>query len=159
MAIHLTKKNFIETLELTFNARYISAKSTERKGGWGVWEGVREFLQNAKDAEDIGHEMWVTYTGGGKKAGGKLHVVNKGVAFGREALVLGGTTKDADPRQRGQFGEGFKLASAVLVDHGCPVTIENGNEIWVPRLGTSERFGGAQILLVDVYRKDRKSVV
>lgn len=151
MTINIAKKNLIETLELTFNARYISAKSTERKGGWGVWEGVREFLQNAKDAEDIGNEMWVTYTGGGKKAGGKLHIVNKGVYFGREALVLGGTTKDADPRQRGQFGEGFKLASAVLVDHGCPVTIENGREIWVPRLGKSERFGGAEILLVDVY--------
>jgi len=153
MAVKILKKNFIETLELTFNASYISAKSTDRKGGWGVWEGCREFLQNAKDADDIGNPMWVTYTNGkaGGK-GGKLHIVSKGVTFGREMLILGGGTKQGDDRQRGQFCEGFKLASAVLVDHDCPVTIENGDEIWVPRLGTSDRFGGAEILLVDVYK-------
>lgn len=151
MAIKTQKKNFIETLELTFNARYISAKSTERSGGWGIWEAVREFMQNAKDADEIGHKMWVTYTGGAKGKRGKLHIVNKHVSFGRESLVLGGTTKDGDDRQRGKFGEGFKLAAAVLVDHGCPVTIENGGEIWIPRLGTSDKFGGAEILLIDVY--------
>jgi len=154
MAIKIQKKNFLETLELTFNARYISAKSTERKGGWGVWEGIREFLQNAKDSDDLGNKMWVYYSHGGAKGKGlgKLHLSNAGVSFGRESLILGGTTKDGDSRQRGQFGEGFKLASAVLVDHGCEVVIENGDEIWIPRLGKSERFGGAEILLVDVYR-------
>lgn len=152
MAIKILKKNLKETLELTFNAKYISAKSTDRKGGWGVWEAVREFLQNAKDADDLGHEQWIYYTHPGKKTkGGKLHLTNKGVSFGRDALILGGTTKDGDARQRGQFGEGFKLASAVLLDHGCSVYIENGDEIWVPRLGTSERFNGAEILLFDVY--------
>jgi len=151
MAIRIPKKNLIETLELTFNAKYISARSTGRAGGWGVWEALREFIQNAKDADDMGHPMWINYTHGGKTSRGKMHILNRRVSFGRDALILGGTTKDADPRQRGQFGEGFKLASAVLVDHGVKVVIENGDEIWVPRLGTSERFGGAQILFVDVY--------
>jgi len=103
---------------------------------WGIWEALRELMQNARDAHDRGHTMGVEYYHATKS----LVLVNTGVTLGRETLVLGGTTKRNDDAQRGQFGEGYKLALATLLRNGCEIKIISGNEQWIPSIDYSHTF-------------------
>lgn len=124
------------TLELTINPEYVAK--------WGAWEGLRELLQNAADAHDLGHVMTVTHRVNAA-GNGVLRICNEGITMARDALLLGTTTKAGDDRQRGQFGEGFKLAWLALLRTGARIKVKSGDEIWIPQLGHSERFGGQLI--------------
>lgn len=124
------------TLELTINPEYVA--------DWGSWEGLRELLQNAVDAHDLGHPMTITHrvNAAGR---GVLRIANEGITMSRDALLLGTTTKANDDRTRGQFGEGFKLAWLALLRAGARIKVKSGDEIWVPQLGHSAKFGGTLI--------------
>lgn len=123
------------TLELSINTNYVP--------GWGAWEAVRELLQNAKDADDLGAGMTVRFT-----KGGQLIIENQQGTLTRDSLLLGSTTKANRADQRGQFGEGYKLALLVLCRLGHDVVIHAGAETWTPFIETSERFDGAEVLKI-----------
>jgi len=124
------------TLELTINPEYVVE--------WGAWEGLRELLQNAVDAHDLGYPMTVTHRI--NSAGvGVLRITNDGVTMQRDTLLLGTTSKRDDERTRGQFGEGFKLAWLALLRKGARIKVKSGDEIWIPQLAHSDRFGGKLI--------------
>ena len=124
------------TLEVTISPDYVE---------WGIWEALRELMQNARDAHEQGMFMSVNYFPATKT----LWLSNRGASLGRETLVLGGTTKRNDSAQRGQFGEGYKLAIATLLREGCSVKVKNGGEIWTPSIGRSEAFN-TDVLKVDI---------
>lgn len=135
-------------LDLTIKSDYVD---------WSVWEGLRELIQNAKDAEEVeGAPMDIDYYPQTER----LEITNSGTTIGRNRLVLGSTTKKRDDRQRGQFGEGFKLAFAALLRLGKEIQMDVGEERWRPEIDHSETFDGERLLKVNArkLRKDREHV-
>ena len=117
---------------------------------WGVAESVRELIQNAKDAEDIGTgQAIIKY----RPSNQTLKITTKGASITRDKLVLGVTTKRGDSRQRGQFGEGFKLAFACLLRNEVDVLADVGTENWRPALEHSETFD-SEILVIHTRKKN-----
>lgn len=115
-----------KTIELTVSPSYVK--------DWGVWEGVRELLQNALDAHDNAHDMSVL------RSKTEILISNEGVTLDRSALLLG-TTSKGDGSARGKFGEGLKLAFLALCRLGIVVQVKTGNEIWTPFIEASTTFG------------------
>lgn len=116
-------------VELTIKTNYLP--------NWGVYEGVRELLQNGKDAEsqfsaplDVRHRSDTD----------TLVIENDGATLPREALLFGHTTKQGNGEMIGKFGEGLKLGVLALVRSGYPVKIRSGAEVWLPKIERSEKF-------------------
>jgi hypothetical protein len=129
--------------QLTISDQYVS--------DWGVWEGVREAIQNALDARDKGHPMHINYTDG------MLTVTNFGVELDRSVWLMGVTTKTDDSSARGHFGEGLKLGALALVRAGRKLQILNHNENWDCTLAGSKAFPGQQVLTVSTRRRSTPS--
>ena len=105
---------------------------------WGLWEGVREMIQNAKDAEaQFKAAMSISHDA----ASGCLTITNDGATLSASSLLLGHTSKAGAAGVIGQFGEGLKLGLLALVRAGHAVTIRNGAEVWTPIVVRSEDFG------------------
>ena len=101
---------------------------------WGTWEGIREILQNALDAEQDG----LSYSVSCKDD--ILTCTTNGARLDRNVWLLGQTSK-ADGGYRGHFGEGLKLGVLALVRAGHKVRIVNDTESWTPSIEDSETFG------------------
>jgi len=115
-------------IQLTIKTSYLP--------NWDAYSGVRELLQNGRDAE-IEHQApmtvdWYNDT---------LRIENEGATIPIKALLLGHTTKLGNSALAGHFGEGLKLAALVLTRAGHDVKIRNGSEVWIPSLEHSETFG------------------
>jgi len=108
---------------------------------WGVWEGVREFVQNAQDAHEDGHRA--TY----ELKNNCLIVTNKNVVIPSAALLLGYSVKSRSAR--GRHGDGLKTGMLALVRAGHPVEIYNGENKWTPEIEASEEYGGERVLVVN----------
>lgn len=109
---------------------------------WGLWEAVREFIQNAYDqkARDPSCVVDISTTDDGdmiiETSTGKL---SKG------SLLLGAS----EGATRGQFGEGYKLAMLVLCRLCKGVRILTDMERWTPAICRDEQFD-ADVLKVFV---------
>lgn len=102
---------------------------------WGLWETIRETVQNAKDEEDQnGHPMFI-----GWKAG-VLTMHNEGADLDRKALLIGHSGKTGSDL-RGKHGEGLDLALLAGVRLGRKIVIETKSERWTPSVSYSEEFG------------------
>ena len=128
--------------ELSLSASYIEH--------WGVVEAIRELFQNALDqeTENAANKMFFDYDSSEEI----LRIGNKSSVLTVASLLLGETTKRSNTNTIGQFGEGYKLALLVLARLGKDLSICNYGvkEVWHPKLITSRRYGGKQILVVDV---------
>src|SRR5262249_29918758 len=123
-------------LELSVKTTYLPT--------WTVWHGLRELVQNAKDAEvELNAKMGVQHTGK------VLRIENEGAILPREALLFGHTTKTGNSELIGKFGEGLKLGILALVRDGFPVKIRSGCEVWVPAIEKSEKYD-ADVLVFDI---------
>ena len=130
-------------VELSIQANYFPE--------WGVWEGVRELVANARDAE---REFSAPLTVRHRKEGGVLILENEGATLPHEALLLGFTTKQGQSEMIGRFGEGLKGGVLALVRAGLAVKIRSGSEVWTPSIQRSEKFN-ANVLVFDI-EKGRK---
>jgi hypothetical protein len=101
---------------------------------WGTWEGIREIVQNALDAEQDG----LPYTVSCKDD--ILTCTTNGAKLDRNVWLLGQTSK-AGGDYRGHFGEGLKLGVLALVRAGHKVRIVNDDESWTPSIENSDTFG------------------
>jgi hypothetical protein len=111
---------------------------------WRTAEGIRELVQNAKDAEtEFNAPMKIYHTGS------VLRISNEGVVLPHEALLLGHTTKVDRQDMIGHFGEGLKLGVLALVRAGHVVKILSGEETWKPLLVRSSNFQ-AEVLAFDI---------
>jgi hypothetical protein len=110
---------------------------------WGVYEGVREFIQNALDGRDAGHAMRVHYDTRKQM----LCISNTGVTLDRSVWMLG-TSSKTDGNARGIFGEGLALGALALTRAGRKVRIINDTEDWACTLEDSKAFPGQQALTV-----------
>lgn len=123
--------------ELSISADYVP--------GWGIVEAVREFFQNSIDEEtrDSSNQMVFRYDGEEKK----LIVGNKHSELDIKTLLFGTTTKADDGDMIGSHGEGYKIATVVLLRTGKEVTFYNycRREVWKPRLVKSKKYDGALV--------------
>jgi len=137
-------------IELTIKADYLPK--------WGAYEGLRELVQNGKDAEtEFNAPLDVRH----RKETDTLVIENEGCVLPHEALLFGHTTKTDRADMIGKFGEGLKLGVLALVRAGHPVRIRSGSEVWVPTIERSEKFN-ADVLAFDIEKgraeKDRVSI-
>ncbi len=104
---------------------------------WGSWEGIRELVQNAKDAEtEFGAGFDVTW----RPEDGRLRLTNEGCTLDTKAMLFGHTTKAGSASTIGQFGEGLKLGVLALVRAGHSIKIRTGSEVWEPSIQHSDQF-------------------
>jgi hypothetical protein len=93
---------------------------------WGVFEGIREFLQNAKDAEDDGYSMTIEHF----PRTSRLEITTRGIYIDPSKLLILGRSDKTPGERRGQFGEGFVLGTLALVRKGHDVKFVNGDLSW-----------------------------
>lgn len=123
-------------LELSVNAKYLPS--------WGAWEGIRELMQNGKDAEtEFDAPLNVTHHNG------TLRIENEGATLSREALLFGTSSKADRSDMIGKFGEGLKLGVLALVRSGRTVKIRTGAEVWSAYIARSERYD-AEVLHFEI---------
>ena len=114
-------------IHTTINANY--------RPNWNKDHGIREYLQNAKDAEtEFGARMNVYHKND------TLYIENFGCTMSRDDLLLGTTSKVGKAELIGRFGDGSKIGPLALVRDGLKVTIRNGSEVWVPSIERSDKF-------------------
>jgi len=92
-----------------------------RREGWGMWEAIRDIVQNALDESEsysFGYDaegLWISDTGGGVSI---------------RDFMLGGQ-KEKPEWARGRYGEGMKLSVLTLLRENYMVYISTvGREIW-----------------------------
>lgn len=123
--------------ELSISADYVQS--------WGKVEGIRELFQNALDEEtsDPSNKMFFDYSSSEET----LWIGNKNSTLDIQTLLIGNSSKREEAKYIGQHGEGYKIATIVLLREGCTVTFYNYNlrEIWKPRLVKSRRYNGALV--------------
>lgn len=116
---------------------------------WGVVEAVREFFQNAYDAQTANEEnaMYFDYD----KESEVLRVGNKNGRLETRTLLLGQSSKINDDRMIGQHGEGYKVATVVLLRNGKSVKVYNRHdrEIWTAKKVSSRRYQ-ADVVVFDI---------
>lgn len=113
----------MKKLELTIASDYVPS--------WTIVDGIRELFQNALDQGDYNWHF----------AAGTLTLTSRNTSLSTSSLLLGASTKAGDPATVGQFGEGYKIATLVLLRSGKQVEIHTANEVWRPRLVKSRRYG------------------
>lgn len=105
---------------------------------WGIWEAVRELLQNAIDQHTLDAQSAVVfeYDPGEQR----LTVGATNCALEPRTLLLGASTKACNRHTLGQFGEGYKLALLVLTRSSYEVIVRNGQEVWKPTFEFSSEY-------------------
>ena len=131
--------------ELTIDTNYVS--------DWNIAQAVRELFQNSVDSEvqNPGNTSYWKYDEDTQK----LYIGNKYSVLNVETLLLGVSTKTDDNTTIGQFGEGYKIATVVLLRTNHPITFYNygAKEVWTTKLVKSRRFNGR---LVPTFYVDKK---
>ena len=138
----------MKTIELTLSSSYCPS--------WSTWEGVRELLQNAKDAEtEFSAPMDVLYDATKEQ----LTIKNSNAYLPHEALLFGYSTKPGKPALIGQFGEGLKIGILALVRAGHGVQVFSGAECWTPALQQSTSFQTQKVLAFEITQDNDKGAV
>ena len=116
---------------------------------WGIVEAVREYFQNAFDAQtaDASNKMYFEYDENEEV----LRIGNKNGLLNPDTLLLGKTTKTDNEKMIGQHGEGYKVATVVLLRNGKEVTVYNRSkkEVWTAKVIKSRKYQ-AQVVVFDI---------
>lgn len=106
---------------------------------WGIVEAVREIFQNALDEEIVNEDnkMFISYENN------ILRIGNKNSSLSSKTLLLGISSKREDSKTIGTHGEGYKVATIVLLRNNIGVRILNycNKEIWTAKVIKSKRYG------------------
>ena len=140
---------------------------------WGMWEGVRELVQNWHDGllehaelassivweqSDLGHgSRRVEAMSAGRSVGTiiycadseRLTIINRNVGLPRRTLLLGSSQKAQSGETIGQFGEGMKVGNLALLREGRSLEMTTRDEHWVWTRKLNPAFG-VRVLTVDV---------
>lgn len=113
---------------------------------WGVWEGVRELVQNWMDAYREGDTI--------EHDGSRLLITNRqGSLDPKHVAVLGSTDKAGDSTKRGQFGDGLKVGCLALIRAGLDVRFKSGGRWYSAKIADSKSHGAE--VLTFFSRRDR----
>lgn len=119
--------------ELTVSMGYVPT--------WTHVDAVREIFQNAKDEETVNPENKMFFDYNEEKE--TLLIGNKMGKLDKSTLLIGISDKRDDDRTIGQHGEGYKIATVVLLREGLSLKIYNFgcNEVWTAKKIKSRRYG------------------
>lgn len=122
-------------------AKYELSLARDYVPDWTIVDAVRELFQNALDQQSSSegdNDMYFAYDAELKK----LSIGNRLSVLDTSSLLLGSSSKRDDERTIGQFGEGYKVATLVLLREGKNVVFYNyGNrQVWKPRFVKSRRY-------------------
>lgn len=153
----------------TLIARHTLSITPDYVLNWGVWEAVRELLQNAIDQKNTNpHSAVVFQYESEDGSGGGGFLIKPATPWNTDrtliigatqcqleprTLLLGQTTKALNDKLIGQFGEGYKLALLVLARLQYKVTIHNNDETWHPAFIWSDEYG-CEVLTIERHRVD-----
>lgn len=102
---------------------------------WGIWECIREAMQNGLDEDDRGHKLSVSYEDGA------LLLHNSGADLKVQSLVLGEGDKVGQANMRGKHCEGLSLSLLAGVRSGAEVWIRTPSEKWTVTVEDSTTWG------------------
>ena len=121
--------------------RFELGMSMEYVGNWGITEAVREIFQNCYDEEIVNPEnkMLCEYN----EELQVLRIGNRNSTLSTKTLLLGCSSKRDDERTIGTHGEGYKVATIVLLRNNIGIRILNYNdrEVWTAKVVNSKRYG------------------
>lgn len=126
-------------IELTIDSSYCPS--------WGLWEGVREFVQNWMDARDAAVDKTGHVIAHLTRDGGILSLANPGATLNVSQLALVGSSTKRGKNERGQFGEGLKIGMLALVRMGHHVVFYSGDTEYYATLEPSQQFEGMVLCL------------
>lgn len=120
--------------------RFELGMSLDYASSWGVAEGVREFFQNALDEEKENPENKMSFFYNVEE--GTISISNAKSKLTPKSLLMGSSTKRGNANLIGEHGEGYKVATVVLLRNGVTVRIYNNesNEVWESRIVRSKRY-------------------
>lgn len=123
---------------------------------WGLFEGVREFMQNGRDATRVGCTFDAVYLPDDRT----IRVRTIGATLEHRSLLLGSSSKRGRLDMLGNKGEGYKIGSLALLRLEKGVKIRTGSELWIPAITYSKKFD-AKVLTFDITggRKDVNEIV
>lgn len=123
----------MRSYELSISENYVPS--------WGVTEAVREFFQNAVDAETLNEDnaMFFDYDAPAET----LRIGNKHGILDPKTLLFGYTEKNHQENTIGNHGEGYKIATVVLLRLNKQIVIYNygHRQVWRPRFVKSRKYG------------------
>ena len=125
-------------------AKFELSLSTDYVPSWGVYEGVREIIQNALDSRDDGYPLTIIPP---TSSNPTLTVINQGARLDRSVWLMGVTSKAAGDH-RGCHGEGLKVGALALARAGRRISLVNGDEAWRISLEFSKVFSDHQVLTI-----------
>ena len=137
-------------------AKFICSIDVRYLPNWGTAEGLREMLQNGKDAEiQFNAKLTVRH----RPHTQILVVENEGCTLPLKSLLIGFSTKRDDRRLAGQYGEGLVFGILALVRGGHAVKIRTGGEVWIPRIERHDQ-ADADVLVFQINpgREEKKRV-
>jgi hypothetical protein len=113
---------------------------------WGLWEAIREILQNGEDQFTLNNDNEISVVYDEKNQ--KLLISNKESILERKTLLLGCTSKDDNDNLIGKFGEGYKIALLILTKLNKKIVIKNfmKNEKWTPELKKDPKYENEKVL-------------
>ena len=130
--------------------RFELGMSINYASNWGVVDAVREFFQNALDEEieNSENKMFI------KHEGNVLSIGNKKSKLKPSSLLLGASSKKDKEYLIGEHGEGYKVATVVLMRNGITVRIYNNEnkEVWTSKVVNSRRYD-SEIVVFDIEKK------
>lgn len=135
--------------------KYVLPIKSSYVSRWGIWECLRELIQNAVDEEDEnGNMMNITHEAGW------LHIANEGADLDVQALLIGQSSKSGKRELRGEHGEGLDLALLAGVRDDYDIRVETKTETWTPKLEYVAQYKNAHCLVVSTrkLRKERSGV-
>jgi len=131
---------------MTWNKRG-STISLKYRSQWGLWEAIREILQNCLDEVESLPDITVNDNG-------DLVIRDYGNGCSiRQFLVLGVSEKSSDDK-RGKYGEGVKIALMIMKRLGYDVLIKSRD--WICKLELEE-FEGEPV--ITYYYKENGSPI
>lgn len=101
---------------------------TEYCDSWGVWEGVRELVSNAKDAEELNPHNVMEIKHSKEKS--QLVIKTREATVDPATLFVLGKSGKRGRDVRGRFGEGFAIGCMALTRAGHPVGFRNADASW-----------------------------
>ncbi len=132
-------------------SKFVLTLDTTNRPTWGAREGIREALQNARDAT-IEHNASLDVRF--RKETSTLVIENEGCKIPLKALLIGFSSKREDRRLAGHYGEGLPFGILALVRNGHAVKIRTGSEVWTAFIEPHDQVG-EPVLAFDI-KGDRK---